>query len=159
VAFNPKEPEMTWTTSAIGTLIGVLCVRFLYDLMRERFNDLAMMIVRAQCRMLPARLRADREAQWLADISLVKGDAWKVANALGYAFPVARAHTEQLAIVFSSTAMRQITYRKRHILFEFCYIMASRWGFVLLAASFGVGVLWASGPPDFSRWIAIFLGP
>lgn len=61
---------------------------FLFCLAYERAQAVAIWLVKLQCRVLPIRDRVETEAEWVALVSEVEGDAWKVLNAFGLTISV-----------------------------------------------------------------------
>lgn len=76
-------------TGPILWVATVILSGLLFRLFYERSAAIARWIVVQQCRLLPSEERLLREAEWLADMENVEGDAWKLVSALGIALYVA----------------------------------------------------------------------
>lgn len=113
-------------------LIWVLSVLFgglIFRLVYERADVVAEWIVRAQCKMLPAKDRLKYEAEWLAIVHDVEGGAWKMVTALGFlsvALPVGSKKAVKIGRKWSYQTLVEIssTAQKVRILASLTWIVA-----------------------------------
>ena len=61
---------------------------FVFRLIYERADEIAIWIVKTQCKLLPEEEQIEHECEWLSTIMDVNGGAWKILNALGFASSV-----------------------------------------------------------------------
>jgi hypothetical protein len=129
----------------LGTVIGFVVTAYLIQLFHQRNAHIAVFVVKLQCRLLSENARIAREAEWLAVVEEVQGDAWKLLTALGFlrivvpeAFALARVPVKVRAAKVSF----DVTYSLlREVVWE---LKRHRVALGMTALIFGVGTAFLS---------------